>query len=1326
MRKRVLLVATELELRARFAHRLHSSGYAVELACNEQRALMLAAEDNFHVAIVAVEPSSNSLAMFQQLCDRVPEMIVLADGPDEIARWRRELTSVHAFFLKTADEGAVVTRVGEMTASVDSKSSPVLGVLCIEDCKLDFAGCVFVDACGREVALTRAESNLLKELASSPCQVLSREQLRRAVAGRGAEPFDRSIDMLVARLRRKIEPDPKAARFLVTVPGVGYKLMARPQSADARPPRAEPAEPERRQLTALACNLVGAMGFAVNLDPEDLSRVTRNFQDAVIAAITPMGGTIATMAPDQILVLFGYPEAHEDDAERAVEAGLDVVAKIGQLRSPLGEPLQAQVAIATGLALASQNQAVGEPGAIVAGLCNLAAPQSVLVAASTRRLLSGAFVCGNPELYELVGLSQPVSACRVTRKRTVESRFRAKRLNRITRLVGSDQERQRLLALWDRAKSGEGQVALVSGDAGIGKSHLSEAFLGHIAKEPHATIRYQCSPQHLNSPFFPVISQLEHALRLEPMDAPEIKLKKLEAALSPTLGASQDDISLYAALLSIATPAREPSPTATRQRIKDLTIAALTRYLLNLADKRPLVIVLADAHWIDSSTLELINRTIPLIKTTSVFLLIEFRPEFIPQWVGEPHVTTLQLGPLGREQSRTIISEVTGGKELPPEVEEQIIDKTDGVPLFVKELTKTVLESELLQDIGDQFVAAGPLPALAVPSTLLDSLTARLDRLGPAKEVAQIGAVIGREFSYQLLAAVVPLSANALKAALQRLVASELIFVGADLANETYTFKHAIVQDAAYAMLLRQKRQQLHCRVADTLENSFAFMIEAQPELLAHHLAQAGSIERAIDYLRKAGQRSIERSANAEAIGHLTDALGLLQSLPNSPKRKQTRLDLQVMMAQAMIASHGYAAPSTRRKLLQAKQLIDESTCLSQKFAILYGMWACHYVGGEVDKQRDVAQEFLAEAERTDDTAVRCVGHRILGTTYVTMGEFASGLHHLKQARALYDPEHHADYRHQYGQDIGAAALCYLSWALWHLGHFDQASEVATEAMKLAEKLSHPHTLVYTICHARAFMDLFRGRCEDIQSYANLLVSICDESGFSHWRNYGRILGGWVAICGGDVDRGTEVLRKAVGGWQKGGARLWMPIFLILEAEGHVKAGRAEAALQVVEQALAICEHSGEHWAMAEVLRTKARILLSTGRPKSDEIEAILLDSLEIARRQQARYWELRTSCDLARLWQGQRRNKEALKLLQSVCDQFEEGLDVADLGNARALVRCLRHEVTRKPARFSTRRQARSRLRIHQSRRQLQPAKDRGSSARNGRTRTGENEAGR
>ena len=827
MRKRVLLVAREVELRAKFACAFQSAGYAVELACDEQRALRLAAACNFYVAIVAPEPSPASLALTQQLRDKVPEMIVLAEGPDEIDRLRGSLSGVHAFFLKTSNEGALITRVGEMTASADSEFS-VSGILCIEDCKLDFGGCVFVDANGREVALTRAESNLLKELASSPCQVVPRERLRRAVAGRGADPFDRSIDMLVARLRRKIEPDPKAARFLVTVPGLGYKLMVRPRSADARSSGAEPAEPERRQLTSLACNLVGAMGLAVNFDPEDLSRVTRNFQDVVIAAITRMGGMTAAVAPDQILALFGYPQAHEDDAERAVDAGLDVVTKIGQFRSPLGEPLQVQVAVATGLALASQNQVVGEPLTIAVGLCDLAAPNSVLVAASTRRLLSGVFVCGKPEQYVIAGLSEAVSASRVTGRRTVESRFKAKRSDKLTQLVGRDQELQQLLALWDQAKRGKGQVGLVCGEAGIGKSHLCEALMGHIAEEPHTVIRYQCSQQHQNSAFYSVISQLEHALGFEPMDAPEIKLKKLEATLPRAVGGTRDDVLLYAALLSIATPAGGPSSSATPKGKKNLTIEALTRYLLALADKRPLVILLADAHWIDSSTRELINKVIALIKTTRILLLINFRPEFIPQWVGEPHATILRLGSLGREQSRAIISNVTGGEKLPGVVQEQIIDKADGVPLFVEELTKTVLESELVQDVGDR-VAVGPLPTLSVPETLLDSLTARLDRLGSAKEVAQIGAVIGREFSYSMLRAVVSLPSNLLEAELARLVDFELIFVRADLPNATYMFKHAIVQEAAYAMLSRRKRQQIHARIAEFLRIAFPTRLKPSP-----------------------------------------------------------------------------------------------------------------------------------------------------------------------------------------------------------------------------------------------------------------------------------------------------------------------------------------------------------------------------------------------------------------------------------------------------------------------------------------------------------------
>jgi predicted ATPase len=493
--------------------------------------------------------------------------------------------------------------------------------------------------------------------------------------------------------------------------------------------------------------------------------------------------------------------------------------------------------------------------------------------------------------------------------------------------------------------------------------------------------------------------------------------------------------------------------------------------------------------------------------------------------------------------------------------------------------------------------------------------------------------------------------------------------------------------------MVRSKRQRLHSRIADALMTAFRDTVETQPELMAYHLAQAGLTEKAIECLRKAGQRAIEQSANAEATANLTRALELLQSVPENAERKRTTLALEVMLAQAMIAERGYAALETKTTLLRAKALIDNSTDSSERFAVLYGIWACHYVAGEVSKHRDAATEFLAEAEQLNDTALLCVAHRILGTTCVTMGEFATGLHHLKRARALYDLQHHSHYQHRYGQDIGAAALCYLGWALWHLGYVDQASAVAAEAMKHAEELSHPHTLVYTICHARGFMDLFMRRGEDTHLYASFVISLCTENGFSHWINCGRILEGWAETSRGEVDHGIELIRTGVAGWQKGGARLWLPIFLILQAEACAEAGRNDRALEVIEEAFAICRDTGERWAMAEVLRVKARLLRAGGRAQAGEIESILVNSLEIARVQQAHCWELRVSCDLARLWRSQGRGGKALKLLESVYEQFTEGFDTPDLQEARALMQQLKRDTVGNTADASGRNQSQQRM---------------------------------
>lgn len=1046
-------------------------------------------------------------------------------------------------------------------------------------------------------------------------------------------------------------------------------------------------EAERRHLTILFCDLANER-FTNSFDPEDLSGVLSKFGDTCAAAITHNGGELARFTGDEILAYFGYPRAHEDNAERAVRAALDIVAKIGQLLLPSNEPLQARIGIATGVVmvreigegLVREQSAVGETPNLAARLLSLAAPNTILVSASTHRLLGSVFACNDLGPFELKGMPQPVRVYQIIGERVVESRFDAIHAGKLTQFVGRQPELEELIGLWKRAEGGRGQIALLCGEPGIGKSRVGKTLEDRIAEDPHITIRYNCSPHHTNSPLYPVISQLERAARFERTDAPEAKLDKLEALLAGVGQSVLSDAGLFAALLSIPTSGRYPTPDLTPQRQKDLTIDALIHQLLALAHMQPVLLVLEDVHWIDPTTLELMNRTIEQLKSVPVLCLATYRPDFSPPWLGKPHVTMLRLGRLEHEQAGAMISNITGGKLLPAEVHEDILIKTDGIPLFVEELTKTVLESGLLQDTDDQYIIADRHPHLAIPTSLHDSLMERLDRLASIKLVPQIGAALGREFSYRLIAAVAGMSDTSLRSALEQLTAAELIYCRGEPPDSKYIFKHALVQDAAYESLLRSKRQELHGRIADVLKEQFPETVETQPEWMAHHLARAGRNEAAIDYLRRAGQRAIERSATAEAIKHLEQALELLQLLPERPERTRMALGLQVLLGQAMIAGRGYAAPETREILLRAKALIDDSTEPSQRFPILYGIWACCYVGGEVIMQQEAAQEFLAEAKRHRDIAALCLSHRALGTTYVTMGDFVSGRQHLDLACKLYDPEKHPRLRHQYGQDIGATAFCYLTWALWHLGEVDQASVVAAKAVKHAEDLSHPHTLVYTICHASGMMDICRRRPEDTRLYSGRVVWLCAQHGFRHWAACGRILEGWAAASRGEAE-GLELFRKSLAAWRKKGARLWLPIFLALGAEMYAKAGCSDTALQLIEEAIAISEETGERWAIAEVLRIKACLLLAMGRA-AEEVETLLVDSLEIACRQRARCWQMRTACDLARLWRGQGRREQALNLLESTYNQFSEGFETADLREAKVLIEGLREPRPSRPSR--------------------------------------------
>lgn len=1042
---------------------------------------------------------------------------------------------------------------------------------------------------------------------------------------------------------------------------------------------------ERRHLTVLFCDLVESTTLSSQLDPEDFGRIIAEFQSVCAQAVAEFGGYTARFMGDGLLAYFGYPRAHEDDAGRAVKAGLSLVEKVGALSLPSKEPLQVRIGIATGLVVvdtiaggqANEQAAIGETPNLAARLQGMAEPNSILISDNTFRLVQGHFACESLGAHELKGIAGKVPVWRVVSECAGGSRFGRRHTEVLTPFIGRNDELEQLAKLWNRSRNSDGQAVVISGEAGIGKSRIVEALHGQIVDQDHIVLRYQCSPYYDNTPLRPIVSQIEHAAGFERDDSPGTKLIKLERLLNKSGPSANADFGLYASLLSIPGATRHADADMTPRRTKELTINALIRYFRTSSQSHPVLIVVEDAHWIDPTTLELLDRLIQELHSAAVFIVVTARPEFVAPWADNPNATTIRLNRLSREQCSALLLNMTDGKILPAEIHEQIVSKTDGVPLFIEELTRTVIESGLMHDHGDRFAIAGALPAFAIPATLQDSLMARLDRLGPSREIAQIGAALGRSFPHQLIAAVAPISERALHAALHQLSAADLVYRRGEPPDATYIFKHALVQDVAYESLLRSRRHQLHSRIADVLSDHFADTVETEPEIMAHHLAQAGRLEEAIGYLRRAGERAIRRSANVEAIRHLQKGLDLLQMLPETSEREQVQLGIDVILGQALIAGRGYAAPETKDVLLRAKSLLHHLSEPSDRFAVLYGIWACYYVAGEVVLQQQAAVEFLKAAEQANDRAALCIAHRALGTTYVTMGEFVSGRRHLEEARSLYDPISHARFRYQYGQDIGAAGLCYLSWALWHLGHVEQAAQVAREAIAYAERLSHPHTTAYTICHARGMLDVFRRDSSGTLAYTEAVIALCQEHGFPFWTAGAQILNGWAKYMQGNASEGIEVLQSGLQKWRKTGARLWLPLFLTIEAQAYAAIGRTDLALETIEQAIAVASEKGERWAVAEILRVKAALVLIADSAGVAEAEVLLTESINTSRSQQARSWELRASCELARVWQQNGRANDALLLLQDVIGQFRENEVSEDLVTARAALRDLGESMT-------------------------------------------------
>ena len=872
--------------------------------------------------------------------------------------------------------------------------------------------------------------------------------------------------------------------------------FADPADAGAAPQPTVPRrrDAERRQLTVMFVDLVGSTALSSRLDPEAMSVVLRGYQNAVAGEISRYEGHVAKFMGDGVLAFFGWPRAHEDEAERAVRAGLAIVAAVARLTGG-GEALACRIGIATGLVVvgdlvgegAAQEEAVvGDTPNLAARLQGVAEPGQVVLAEATRHLLGDLFVLRALGTRNLKGIPEPAPAFAVVGERALESRFAARQAGGVTPLVGRDQELALLVERWRQAGSGEGQLVLLTGEAGIGKSRLAEAVIEAVAAEPHFLIRYQCSPYHVDSALYPAVQHLTHAAGVAEGDTPDERLARLEALLARAAADIGEAAPLLAALLGLDGAARYGPLALTPQQRRSRTLAALVDQLTGLAARRPVLWVVEDAHWIDPTTLELIELALDRVQDSAVLVVVTARPIFVASFASHPIVTRLALNRLARAATQAIVARITRGKPLPETLLDEIAARTDGVPLFVEEMTKAVLELGALREGTDAYHLDGPLSTLAIPTSLHDSLMARLDRLHPVKEVAQTAAVIGRAFDHATITALSALPEAELGLAMRRLVEAELVFRRGTPPDATYLFKHALVRDAAYESLLKSRRLTLHARLVDVLEARG----DAGPEVKAQHAEAAGLTERALGYWEQAGAQALARPAYMEAIASLENGVRLCRALGEDVQWRRREQGLHLQLGQALISNQGYSAPATLHVFERALALAYEIGDVSLQLPALFGQWAGHHIVGK--GSAEIAERYAQVAETQPESGPRIVGLRVLALEAFHAARFAELLGLVRQALASYDPVAHRDLRHRFGHDPRVAAAGYQAWNLWHLGFPDQAARAIEDNQRWIREVDHANTTGLGLSYGVAFPNLscFLNSCREQRRGCSYEVNI--------------------------------------------------------------------------------------------------------------------------------------------------------------------------------------------------------------------------------------------
>ena len=1056
-------------------------------------------------------------------------------------------------------------------------------------------------------------------------------------------------------------------------PAAAPAATSAPAPAASAVPRAG-SSAERRQLTVMFCDLVGSTALSTRLDPEDLRDVIAAYHKCAAEVVGRFRGFVAKYMGDGVLVYFGYPEAHEADAQNAVRAGLALIDAIGALA--IGGKHQVRIGIATGLVVvgelvgtgeAQERNVVGETPNLAARLQSAATPNTVVIAASTRRLTGDVFEYEPIEPAQLKGFDGPVGAWRVLRELTMQSRFDALRAASVVPLVGREEELELLLRRWQQAKAGEGRVVLLSGEPGIGKSRLMAALVERIEADHPVYLRYFCLPHHQGSALQPVVAQLQHAAGFTRDDTAASRRTKIEKVLAQGGGDPGPTMALLSDLLALDIKTEGSTPMDP-QRKRAQVLTALIEQLKGLTRRGPLLMVFEDAQWSDPTTLELFTLTVERMQSLPILLIITHRPDFQPPWAGQPHVATMSLNRLSRRERMALVDHVTGGKALPQALLDQIVERTDGVPLFVEELTKAVMESEQIHEDKDRYVLDQPMQQLAIPATLQDSLMARVDRLGSAREVLQIGAAIGREFPYELIAAVAGLPDVVLQDALARLTEAELLIPRGTPPDATYAFKHALVQDTSYSTMLRARREQLHGAIAQVLEKRFPEVIASTPEVLAQQFEGAGRTEQAIHYWRQAGDRDLRRFAMKEAVANHSSALRLVAAMPEGQARDELELGMRLALGLTQLIAIG---PSSDEAKAHYRQALSLSSTLPghgrERFLATWGLWFNATITARWAEASELADQLLGIARELDNSDFLLEAYHAKVPMMMRLPDFAGMTETAHEVFRLYSRNRHRDHAYYFGgHDARMCARSFYAQAQWGLGLLDQAHATVRESIEDARDLGHLFTLAHALQRGGHTLVLLQD-AKSCRAVVDELYPLAERNKFPWQLSDAKFLRGWLAALDGDYEAGIEQMQYAADA--KFAAGTFLPIFLLQIAEFQLRAGMPDRVMATLDRAIDVTQTQGNHFCEPDIFRMRGEALVTLSPTRHDDAEAAFHEALAVARRQSCRILELRAAVSLARLWTTKDRRDAARDLLTPIYGSFTEGFNRPDLQAAKALL---------------------------------------------------------